>query len=79
MRLHITLDDDLVAELDQRTGPRQRSAFITEAVKGALEDRRRWELIHSAVGSLPDHGHEWDTDPAEWVRRQRRADGDRVG
>ena len=28
MRLHIALDDELVAELDRRAGPRQRSAFI---------------------------------------------------
>ncbi|MGO9355626.1 MAG: ribbon-helix-helix protein, CopG family, partial [Mycobacterium sp.] len=28
MRLHITVDDELVAELDQRAGRRQRSAFI---------------------------------------------------
>jgi hypothetical protein len=79
MRLHISLDDDLVAELDQRVGRRRRSAFIAGAVREALDDERRWELIERALGSIPDTGHEWDEDPAAWVRGQRRADPRRVG
>ena len=79
MRLHITLEDDLVRELDSRVGFRRRSAFIAEAVRQALDDERRWELIESARGSIEDGGHEWDEDPAAWVRAQRRADPRRVG
>lgn len=78
MRLHITLPDDLVRELDQRVGPRQRSAFVVKAVESAIDDERRWDLIAGAVGSIPDD-HDWDDDPAEWVRSQRRADSRRVG
>ncbi len=74
MRLHITLDDGIVSEIDKRVGPRKRSGFIAGAVKRALDDERRWELIRSAVGSIPDHGHDWDEDPAAWVRAQRRAE-----
>jgi hypothetical protein len=79
MRLHISLEDELVAELDRRVGRRRRSAFIARAVREALDDERRWELIESALGSIPDTGHEWDDDPAAWVRAQRRADPRRVG
>jgi hypothetical protein len=79
MRLHISLDDDLVAELDRRVGRRRRSAFIAGAVREALDDERRWDLIESALGSIPDTGHDWDDDPAAWVREQRRADPRRVG
>jgi hypothetical protein len=79
MRLHIALRDELVAELDRRVGPRRRSAFIARAVEAALDDERRWELIESSLGSIPDEGHEWDADPASWVREQRRADESRVG
>jgi Arc/MetJ family transcription regulator len=79
MRLHITLDDDVVAELDRRIGRGGRSAFITSAVKQALEDERRWELIESALGAIGDRGHAWDDDPAAWVRAQRRGDLRRVG
>jgi Arc/MetJ family transcription regulator len=77
--MHITLDDGLVRELDRRVGPRRRSSFVSTAVRQALEDERRWELIESAVGSIADEGHEWDQDPAAWVSEQRRLDAARVG
>jgi hypothetical protein len=79
MRLHITLSDEIVEELDRRVGPRRRSPFIANAVRRALEDKHRWELIESAVGSIADEGHDWDDDAASWVRDQRRADAARVG
>lgn len=79
MRIHIALDDGLVAELDRRAGARRRSAFVAELIKRGLEDERRWDDIEAALGSLPDSGHEWDDDPAAWVRRQRRGDDRRSG
>lgn len=79
MRLHITLADELVRDLDRRVGPRRRSGFIARAVELALEDETRWELIESALGSIDDEGHEWDDDPAAWVREGRRMDAGRVG
>jgi metal-responsive CopG/Arc/MetJ family transcriptional regulator len=79
MRLHITLSDDLVRELDRRVGARRRSSFIAHAVKQALDDAHRWELIESSLGAIDATGHEWDSDSASWVRQQRRADAARVG
>lgn len=79
MRLHISLEDDLVAELDRRVGRRRRSAFIGQTVRRALEDERRWEDIESALSAVPDTGHEWDEDPAAWVRAQRTGDARRLG
>ena len=79
MRLHIALDDDLVDEIDRRAGPRRRSALIAELVRRGLENERRWDDIEAALGGLPDTGHEWDDDPAAWVRRQRHADPRRAG
>ncbi len=79
MRLHISLDDDLVEELDRRVGRRRRSTFISETLRRALDDERRWEDIESSLGALSDTGHEWDEDPAAWVRAQRRSDPARVG
>lgn len=79
MRIHIALDDELVAELDRRAGARRRSAFVAELIKRGIEDERRWDDIETALGSLPDSGHEWDDDPATWVRRQRRGGGRRSG
>ena len=79
MRLHISLDDDLVAALDRRVGSRERSRFIAAALERALEDDRRWSDIEAAIGQLRAGTHDWDADPAGWVRAQRRADGGRVG
>jgi Arc/MetJ family transcription regulator len=79
MRVHISLDERLVAQLDRRIGRRKRSAFIAETVRRALEDQRRWDDIVTSLGKIADAGHEWDADPAGWVRHQRRADARRVG
>jgi hypothetical protein len=79
MRLHISLEDELVEELDRRVGRRQRSAFIAGAVRRALDEERRRESLEAAFGSIADKGHDWDDDPAEWVRDQRRLDPRRVG
>jgi hypothetical protein len=79
MRLHIALDDGLVAELDRRVGPRRRSAFIAELIRRGLDDERRWDDIEAALGQLADGGHEWDDDPAAWVRAQRHGDTRRTG
>ena len=79
MRLHIALDDDLVAELDRRAGTRRRSAFIAELIRRALDDEQRWDEIESALGQVTDSGHEWDDDPAAWVRAQCRSDDRRTG
>lgn len=79
MRLHISLDDSLIEELDQRVGRRRRSAFIGETLRRALEDEQRWEEIETGLGALSGRAHEWDADPAEWVRTQRFGDPSRAG
>lgn len=79
MRLHISLEPDLVERLDRRVGPRRRSTYIAEAVRRALDDDHRWSLVESAIGAIADEGHEWDDDPSGWVRSQRGADERRVG
>jgi hypothetical protein len=79
MRMHIQLDDQLVAELDERVGPRQRSAFIATLIRRALDDENRWDDIEAALGGLVDRDHAWDDDPAGWVRAQRRSDDRRAG
>ena len=79
MRLHISLDDELVQQLDMRVGSRRRSAFISETLRRALEDERRWEDIEAGLGALSEGGQEWDADPAGWVNAQRHSDPARVG
>lgn len=79
MRLHIALDDEIVEELDRRVGPRRRSAFIAVLIRRGLDDERRWDDIESALGQIEDSGHDWDDDPAAWVRTQRHGDDRREG
>lgn len=79
MRIHIDLDPVLVDRVDDVAGPRGRTRFIREAVEWALAQESRWESLRSVLGSVDDEGHEWDAGPAEWVRKQRRADKRRVG
>jgi hypothetical protein len=79
MRLHITLDEEIVRELDRRVGPRGRSAFITAALERVLTDEQRWDDVEAALGGIADEGHEWDEDPAAWVRAQRRSSARRSG
>lgn len=79
MRIHISLDDGLIAELDRRVGRGRRNAFIARTVERALEDERRWEEIEGSLGAIEDQGHEWDDDPAAWVRAGRRTDVQRIG
>ncbi|HEX6332516.1 MAG TPA: hypothetical protein VF129_14695 [Actinomycetota bacterium] len=79
MRVHISLDEELVQELDELVGPRGRSPFIARAVHNALEQERRWRLMRSAIGSISDEGHPWDPDVARWVHESRREDPRRVG
>lgn len=79
MRLHISLDRELVDELDRRAGKRRRSAFISALIRRALDDENRWDEIESALGSIAPSGHHWDDDPASWVRSQRETDASRAG
>jgi predicted transcriptional regulator len=79
MRMHIELDDRLVAEVDELAGPRGRSGFVRAAIEQAVRQTRRWQDIEAAAGAIEDHGHAWDDDPGAWVRDQRRADARRAG
>lgn len=78
MRLHILLDDDLVAEIDRRAGERRRSEFIAGVLRCAIDDDARWDDIEAALGSLEGREHAWDADAASWVREQR-SDARRIG
>ncbi|MGH8910587.1 MAG: hypothetical protein ACRD0K_29845 [Egibacteraceae bacterium] len=79
MRMHIEVEEGLIAKVDAFAGPRGRSHFVRTAIEKAVEREIRWALIEEAAGTIADEGHEWDEDPAGWVRRQRHGDARRVG
>lgn len=78
MRMHIEVDDALMAEVDTMVGSRGRSAFVRSAIERAVEQDRRWRALRSAAGAVTEE-HDWDVDPAAWVRDQRRSDSHRGG
>jgi hypothetical protein len=71
MRLHVYMDEELVAEIDRRAGERGRSTYIEDAVRDRIERERRWELIWSAAGTISEAGHPWDPDPASYFASAR--------
>ena len=73
MRMHILLPDELAAELDARLGARQRGPFLANLIRRALDDERMWDDLEASFGAIEDDGHDWDDDPAAWVREQRSA------
>lgn len=77
--MHIELDDELVAKVDDLAGHRGRSAFVRSAIERAVDQELRWASLESAAGSLAEQQHDWDADPAAWVREQRHADQRRAG
>jgi predicted transcriptional regulator len=77
--MHIEVGDELLARIDELAGPRGRSAFVRTAIERAVEQETRWGLIEAAAGTVAGTGHDWDQDPASWVRAQRRGDVRRGG
>ncbi len=76
MRLHITLPEETVREIDEVAGERGRSAFIREAVSKEAERRRKMKLFWSAVGSIPDLAP-WMT--PEWISAERKRQSEATG
>ena len=56
MRMHLEMDDALVAEVDSLAGPRGRSAFVRDAVQEAVDRRRRAYRIRQSAGVVRDGG-----------------------
>jgi hypothetical protein len=75
----MVMDDELVRRIDAVAGERGRTGWIVRVVTDALDTEERWKGILAGIGSIPDTGHEWDEDPAAWVRAQRRENPDAVG
>ncbi|MGH3939511.1 MAG: hypothetical protein ACRDTG_12950 [Pseudonocardiaceae bacterium] len=46
-------------------------------MRRAIDELDRSQALEAALDSIPDSGHDWDDDPAAWVRAQR-ADSERL-
>jgi hypothetical protein len=72
--VNLSLPEDLVAELDEVAGPRNRSSFAEAALRKAIKRERLRIATERYAGSLPkEHYPHWRTSDAvvEWVRMMR--------
>ena len=79
VRTNLLLPADLVRELDEVAGPRNRSRFVADAVRYKLRReklRQAWEASFGIL-SPKDHPH-WATSEkvVEWVRMMRAEETD---
>jgi predicted transcriptional regulator len=76
---NLSLPRDLVAELDEIAGPRNRSAFAEAAIRRAIKREQLRTSIERTAGSLKteDYPH-WRTsdDVVRWVRELRAEETD---
>ena len=77
--VNMSLPEELVQQLDEVAGPRNRSAFAEEALRRAIK-REKWRLsIERTAGSLrtEDYPH-WRTseDVVRWVEEMRAEETD---
>ena len=71
-RTHITLPEDVRADLNRLVEKRRRSRFIAEAVRKALLIARQKEALREAAGAWKDKDHpELKRGAAAWVRKLR--------
>lgn len=74
MRIHITLDEELVKTIDEIAGERGRSAFIRDAVATEAERQRKMKSFWKAVEMPGDALEPWMT--AEWISESRKRDSE---
>jgi metal-responsive CopG/Arc/MetJ family transcriptional regulator len=80
-RTHVILPAEVLEAVERVSGPRGRSAFITEAVREKLQREELRAAMKAAAGSLDLSEYpEWQTPEAvsEWVHRLRH-DPNNVG
>lgn len=72
-RTHITLPEEVRADLDRLVEKRNRSRFIAEAVRKALLIARQKEALLQAAGAWKDKDHpELKAGAAAWTKNLRR-------
>lgn len=82
VRAHVVIERELVEEVDELVGPRQRSKFFADAVREKLARAKTMDAARKAAGALAEvevPGWETSEAAASWVRTSRRADSDRLG
>jgi len=72
-RTHVILSDQLVKDIDNLVGKRQRSSFLTQAAEKELMRLRQIAALKAARGAWKDEDHpELKQGSGEWVRKLRQ-------
>ena len=74
MRTHVILPDELIKEIDEKVGRRNRSRYIADVVAERIRRDKLVETIRRGAGILSDEDYpEWSTPEkvAAWVRKLR--------
>ena len=72
-RTHVVIPEQLVKDIDNLVGSRQRSSFITQAAERELIRLRQLAALRAAPGTWKDNDHpELKQGSAEWVRKMRQ-------
>ena len=73
-RTRVVLSEQLVKDIDEIVGRRQRSSFLTEAAEHELMKLRQLKALKAAAGSWKDKDHpELKGGAAKWVDKLRSA------
>jgi hypothetical protein len=80
LRAHIVLPAELVAQIDELVGPRQRSAFIAEVAGAEIKKRRLLKFLRSTepVWKDEDHPDIASVGTAAWVESLRNEPSTRL-
>ena len=74
-RTHVVLSEQLVKDIDELVGSRQRSSFLTHAAENELRRLRQAKALKAAAGAWKDKDHpELKQGSVNWVQKMRRAD-----
>jgi hypothetical protein len=74
-RTHVVLSEQLVRDIDNIVGSRQRSSFLTQAAERELMRLRQLKAIEAAAGAWKDKDHpELKGGAAKYISKQRKLD-----
>ena len=78
-RTHVVVPEDLLKEIDELSGKRKRSRFVTEATKKEIRRLKFLKAIKETAGAWKDEDHpELEKGVDNWVRTLREEDEKRL-
>ncbi len=78
-RTHVVVPEDLLKEIDELSGKRKRSRFITEAAKKEIRRLKFLKAVKETAGAWKDEDHpELEKGVDNWVRTLREEDEKRL-